>query len=174
MKRPVLLLMSMIGLIAAGLIISAIANQDVFDDLAIGDGEVMQGVPFEVSTVISADRGVFFVEMMNHDSTMQVNVQVIGPFGRTLTSATITDAQYQEGFDVDEEYEYVLRIESDSREPISVLGVLGPEPDATQTTINMISLYLLLAGLIGTVMSAVYLIIERRRSSRGRYSTGYR
>lgn len=172
MKRPVLLLLSMLGLIVAGLIISAIANQNVFEDLAIGDGEVMQGAPFEISTVISADRGVFFVEMLNHDNTMQVHAQIIGPFGRTLASTTITDAQYQEGFDVDEEYEYVLRIESDAREPISVLGVLGPEPDDTQTMINMISLYMLLAGLIGTVMSAAYLIIERRRSSRGRYSTG--
>ena len=161
----------MIGLIVGGLFISAIANQDVFEDLAIGDGEVMQGVPFEISTVISTDRGVFFVEMLNHDGAMQVDAQVIGPFGRTITSATITDAQYQESFVVDEEYEYMLRIESNSREPISVLGVLGPEPDDTQTTINMVSMYMLLAGLIGTVMSTAYLIIERRRSSRGRYST---
>lgn len=169
MERPALLLVSMIGLIVAGLFVSTIANQDVFEDLVLVDGEVMQGTPLEVSTVISADRGVFFVEMLNYDGTMQVTAQIIGPFGRTLAFATITDAQYQEGFDIDEEYEYVLRIESDSREPISVLGVLGPEPDDTQSMINMISMYMLLAGLIGTVISAVYLIMERRRSNMSRY-----
>lgn len=172
MERPVLFLVLMIGLIVAGLFVSTIANQDVFEDLAIIDSDIMRGSPLEISSVISPDTGVFFVEIMDHDDTMLVNAQVIGPFGRTIASATITESQYQESFDIDEEYEYTLRIETDSREPISILGVLGPEPDTTQTTVTMISMYMLLAGLIGTVMAAAYLIIERRRSRQGRYPFG--
>lgn len=164
MQRPTLILFAMAILIAAGMGLSIFASQVVFEDLVAGNDTLEPGETLEISTEISSGTGIFAVEIIDYADGMAVSARVLGPFGSTISSTEIDTNVHQEVFRVDEDHEYTLLLESLHVEPVHVLGVIGPEPDAGQTSLGFVSFYILLVGVVGMVVSTVYLIWKRRRS----------
>ena len=165
MQRPTLLLFSMAILIAAGMGLSIFASQVVFEDLVVGNAILEPGGTLEISSEISPGTGIFAVEIIDHAEGMAVSARVLGPFGSPISSTEIDTTIHQEVVRVDEDHEYVLLLESLHSEPVHVMGVIGPEPDAGQTSLGFVSFYILLVGVVGMVVSTIYLIWKRRRSS---------
>ena len=169
MQRPTILLLSMAALLAAGLGMGTFSSSMIFDDLSVGTGMVEVGAPLEITAEIERDAdGVYAVEIMDHTEGMSVKATVLGPLRAITTSATIDENIYEERFPVDETHEYTLVIETDLN-PVSVTAVIGPEPDGVATSLGLVASYMLLAGVVGMIASAVYLIIHRRRINSGNY-----
>lgn len=164
MRRPTLLLLAMAVLVAAGMGLSIFASQVVFEDLAVGQATLELGEMLDITTEISPGNGIYAVEILDHQEGMTVYAHVIGPFGSTMLSSEVDTNIHQELFDVDELHEYTLRIESDQAEPVSVMGVIGPEPDAGKTSLGFVSFYVLVVGVIGMIAATIYMIWARRRS----------
>ena len=164
MQRPTLILFSMAILIAAGMGLSIFASQVVFEDLVVGNAILEPGETLEISSEISPGTGIFAVEIIDHTEEMAVSASVLGPFGSAILSTEIDTNVHQDVFRVDEGHEYVLLVESMHVEPVHVMGVIGPEPDAGQTSLGFVSFYILLVGVVGMVISTIYLIWKRRRS----------
>ena len=50
-------------------------------------------------------------------------------------------------------------------EQVKIFGVIGPEPDAGKRSLGFISLYILVIGLIGMLIVAVYIVINRKKAA---------
>ena len=79
-------------------------------------------------------------------------------------SQSINEEVFEGYFDVTESGTYKLMIEN-SGEPVTVFGVIGPEPDEGKKSLTFISLYILVAGLFGMAGVAAYLVFSRKRAS---------
>lgn len=168
MRKPTILLLAMACLLAAGFGVSIYASQELFDTFSMEVGTVEVGFPMEITAEIEQGRGLYAIEIIDYQDGMSVNARVLGPLGVTVTSAVIERDPYEETFVVDETYQYTLLIEADS-EPISVTGIIGPEPNASQMSLGFVSLYMLLVGVVGMIASVVYMVWQRRRLNSGNY-----
>ena len=165
MERPTLILLGMAGLLAAGLGLSIYAGTVVFEDIVLAESAISAGTPLEVTAPIPPGMGIFALDVQDYEEGMVLQARVLGPLGYTVASTDITSAQYEGTFDTDEHYEYTLVVESDSTSPINVVGALGPMPDAGKTSLGFVSLYMLLVGVVGMIVSTIYLVWWRRRTS---------
>ena len=163
MERPTLILLGMAGLLAAGLGLSIYAGTVVFEDIVLVESTVSAGVPLEVTAPIPPGMGIFALDIQDYEDGMVMRAHVLGPLGYTMASVDITSAQYEGTFETDESYEYTLVVESDSTSPVNVVGALGPIPDAAKTSLGFVSLYMLLVGVVGMIVSTIYLVWWRRR-----------
>ena len=163
MQKPAIILLCMAVLLAAGLGVSIYSSQVIFDSLSVGINTIEAGVPLEISANIEQGRGVYAVEISDYTEGMTIKATVLGPLRSIITSSVIEEPIYEERFSVDETFEYTLVIETDSQ-PVSVVGVIGPEPGAAESSLGFVSLYMLLIGVIGMVVSTIYVIISKRRA----------
>lgn len=163
MQKPTILLLSMAALLAAGLGVSIFASQTIFDSLTVGTGTIEVGVPLEITAEIERGQGgIYAVEIMEYTEGASIKATVLGPLRAITTSAIINDPLYEERFPVDETHQYTLVIETDF-EPATIAAIIGPEPGASETSLGLISLYMLLVGVVGMIVATVYVIIQKRR-----------
>ncbi|MCE2508450.1 MAG: hypothetical protein J4G04_03995 [Nitrosopumilaceae archaeon] len=163
MERPTLILLGMAGLLAAGLGLSVYAGTVVFEDIVLVESTVSVGTPLEVTAPIPPGMGIFALDVQDYEEGMELRARVLGPLGHTMTSVQIVSAQYEGTFETEEHYEYTLVVESDSTSPLNVVGALGPVPDAAKTSLGFVSLYMLLVGMVGMIVSTIYMVWWRRR-----------
>ena len=166
MERPTLVLLGMAGLLAAGLALSVYAGMVVFEDIVVVESEVSAGVPLEITASISPGMGVFALDVRDYTEGMDLRAQVLGPLGFTIVEMEIDAAQYEVTFDVEETHEYTLVIESGSTDGINLVGALGPLPDPAKASLGFVSLYMLLVGMVGMIISTIYLVWRRRSAGR--------
>ena len=93
-----------------------------------------------------------------------VTASIIDPFNTTIESEDVNQEVFEGLFEVTTSGNYKLLIENNG-ETENVFGVIGPEPDEGKRSLSNISMYILVIGLIGMAGMAVYLFINRRKSS---------
>lgn len=164
MERPTLMLLSMAGLLAAGLGLSIYAGMVVFEDIVVVESDLSAGSPLEIIAPIPPGTGVFAVDIRDYTEDMDLRARVLGPLGFAVADVTIDAAQYEGTFEVDESYEYTLVVESGGTDRINLVGALGPLPDPGKSSLGFVSLYMLLVGMVGMVVSTIYLVWWRRRN----------
>ena len=169
MNRPVTILFVMAVVLAAGIVLSVYASMVVFEDIVVIESEITRAEPLRISTDIPPGTGIMAVSVADYTNDMRLGVQVLGPLGLSMRSDTISEASFEDTFTVQESSEYVLIVESDHTDPIRITAALGSEPDAFKTSLGFVSLYLSLVGMAGMIISTIYLMWRRRRSSLGSY-----
>ncbi len=166
MKKSGIFLVIVGGLIGAGIILSFYGNYVIFEDLIKGDGDVdsEQNLIVEVELDQTETKtGIYAVQIIDFENSV-VSASIIDPLDTVIESQSINEEVYEGLFDVSASGTYKLLIENRG-EQVKIFGVIGPEPDSGKRSLGFISLYILIIGLIGMVILAVYLVISRKKKS---------
>lgn len=166
MKKSGIFLVIVGGLIGAGIILSFYGNFVIFEDLIKGNGEVdsEQNLIVEVELDQTETKtGIYAVQIIDFENNV-VSASIIDPLDTIIESQSIDEEVYEGLFDVSTSGTYKLLIENRG-EQVKIFGVIGPEPDSGKRSLGFISLYILIIGLIGMVILAVYLVISRKKKS---------
>ena len=154
------------GLIGVGIILSFYGNYILFEELVQGNGEVGVGQNLEIEVELdssASQTGIYAVQILDFKGGV-VTASVIDPFNTTIESEDINQEVFEGLFEVTASGNYKLLIENIG-ETENVFGVMGPEPDEGKRSLSSISMYILVLGLVGMACMAVYLFINRRKSS---------
>lgn len=165
MQKMGIFVIIVVATVAVGIGLSFYGNQIVFEDLTTEVGTISLGKEFKVSSEIERDsiRGIYAVEVIDFDENIIVNAKIFDPYNSLIESEEITEQRFEEKFDLTDEGTYQLVLETSTDEEIQVFGVIGPEPDPGKKSIGFISLYILIIGLVGMSIIAVYAIKNRRK-----------
>ncbi|MDH3677488.1 MAG: hypothetical protein OEQ12_04215 [Nitrosopumilus sp.] len=166
MKKSGILLAIVGGLIGVGIILSFYGNYVIFEDLVKGDGDIDTGKDLMIEVELDhteTKKGIYAVQIIDFENSL-VGVSILDPVDRVVESQSINEEVYEGLFDVSTSGTYKLLIEN-SGEKVKIFGVIGPEPDSGKRSLGFVSLYILIIGLIGMVIVAVYLVISRKRAS---------
>lgn len=151
-------------LIVIGLILLALGNQVILDEISQGNGIVS----INQEVIISADFdsqetsiGIFAIQVMDIEENI-LSVKILEPSGIEINSANISDQTTEKTFSILETGEYKLIIQSTSDEEIQVFGAIGPLPDEGKKSISYISVLILIIGMIGLIGTAILKIKNRK------------
>jgi hypothetical protein len=151
-------------LIVIGLILLALGNQVILDEISQGNGIVS----INQEVIISADFdsqetsiGIFAIQVMDIEENI-LSVKILEPSGIEINSANISDETTEKTFSILETGEYKLIIQSTSDEEIQVFGAIGPLPDEGKKSISYISVLILIIGMIGLIGTAILKIKNRK------------
>jgi len=165
-KKSGIFLVIVGGLIGAGIILSFYGNYVIFEDLIKGDGDVgsEQNLIVEVELDhTQTHTGIYAVQIIDFENSV-VSASILDPLDTVIESQSIDEEVYEGLFDVSTSGTYKLLIENRG-EQTKIFGVIGPEPDSGKRSLGFISLYILIVGLVGMIILAVYLIINRKKAS---------
>jgi len=70
----------------------------------------------------------------------------------------------EEDFEIFETGTYKLIIKSTDNEERLVVGSLGPLPDSNQMVLRYLSMYILLGGMMGLLVSGMIIVKNRKKS----------
>jgi len=165
MQKTGILFVIVGGIVGLGIILSFYGNQVIFEDLIKGEGQVKSGenlvIPVEFNGV-QTQNGIYAIQII--DFKKGVTVKILDPFDREIESQTINQEVFEGQFKIEESGTYKLVIENSDENEIKVFGVIGLEPDAGKKSLGFISLYILVIGLAGMVVTAIYVIKNRKKS----------
>jgi len=153
-------------LIGVGIILSFYGNYILFEELVQGNGEVYDGQDLVIEVELDSSKsqsGIFAIQILDFKEGM-VTASIVDPSNITIESESINQEVFEGLFEVTSSGNYRLLIENKG-EKANVFGVIGPEPDEGKRALSNISMYILVAGLIGMAGVAVYIFINRRKAS---------
>lgn len=165
MKKPVIFLAVVGGLIGVGIILSVYSNYLMFDNLSQGNEDIGLGQDLRIEAVLDSDespKGIYAVQIINFE-TATVTVNVLDPSFTEIASQSINEELFEGSFDVRVSGTYTLLIKNDG-EKIKAFGVIGPEPEDWKKSLDLISFVILLIGLIGMAVMIVYIAINRKKN----------
>jgi len=166
MKKSGVALAAVGILIGVGIILSFYGNFVLFEDLIQGNGDVGIEQNLSIEAVLDdteTQTGIYAVQILDfNDET--ITVSIIDPLDIVIESQSINQEAYEGLFDITESGTFKLLIESNG-EQVNVFGVIGPEPNEGKRALSNISLYILIAGLIGMAGVALYIVINRRKEN---------
>ena len=165
-KKSGIFLVIVGGLIGAGIILSFYGNYVIFEDLIKGDGDLGSGQNLIVKVELDhaeTQTGIYAVQIIDFENNV-VSASILDPLDTVIESQSIDGEVYEGLFDVSTSGTYKLLIENRG-EQTKIFGVIGPEPDSGKRSLGFISLYILIVGLVGMIILAVYLIINRKKAS---------
>ncbi|MFB5613801.1 MAG: hypothetical protein ACE5RI_01765 [Candidatus Nitrosomaritimum yanchengensis] len=166
MKKSAIFLAIVGVLIGAGIILSFYGNYVLFEDLVQGNGEVFDGQDLVIEVELDSSKtksGIFAIQILDFKEGM-VTASIIDPSNITIESESVNQEVFEGLFEVTSSGNYKLLIENKG-ETANIFGVIGPEPDEGKRALSNISMYILVAGLVGMAGVAVYIFINRRKSS---------
>ena len=166
MKKSGISLAIVGGLIGIGIILSFYGNYILFEELVQGNGEVKDGQDLVIEVELDSSKtqsGIFAIQILDFNEDV-VTASIIDPLNTTIESQSINQEVYEGLFEVTSSGNYKLLIETNG-EVGNVFAVIGPEPDEGKRSLSNISMYILVAGLVGMAVMAVYLVINRRKTS---------
>ncbi len=166
MKKSAIFLAIVGVLIGAGIILSFYGNYILFEDLVQGNGEVFDGQDLVIEVELDSSKtksGIFAIQILDFKEGM-VTASIIDPSNTTIESESVNQEVFEGLFEVTSSGNYKLLIENKG-ETANVFGVIGPEPDEGKRALSNISMYILVAGLVGMAGVAVYIFINRRKAS---------
>lgn len=166
MKKPGVFLAIVGGLIGVGIILSFYGNYLLFEELIQGNGEVGTGQDLVIEVQLDGDEtqtGIYAIQILDFKGGT-ITATVIDPFNAAIESESINQEVFEGLFEVSTSGNYKLLIENNG-ETENVFGVIGPKPDEGKRTLSNVSMYLLVAGLVGMAGLAAQLFINRRRSN---------
>lgn len=165
MQKIAFLVIIVVGLVGAGIGLSIYGNQILFEDLVKGEGMINTTNDLKISSEINRESsmGIYAIEIINFREGITVTARVLDPYNSQIEFEEISVQRFEEKFEITDDGVYNLLLENNSDEEIQIVGVIGPEPDPGKQSIGFISLYLLVVGLIGMSVVAVYAIKNKSR-----------
>lgn len=166
MRKSAIFLAIVGVLIGVGIILSFYGNYVLFEELVQGNGEVYDGQDLVIEVELDSSKtksGIFAIQILDFKEGM-VTASIVDPSNITIESESINQEVFEGLFEITSSGNYKLLIENKG-EKANVFGVIGPEPDEGKRALSNISMYILVAGLIGMAGVAVYIFINRRKAS---------
>ncbi|MHA7647853.1 hypothetical protein [Nitrosopumilus sp. S4] len=157
MQKSGILLVVSGGLIVLGLALLVVGNQIILEGVNQGSGKVSSSQEILVSTEFDSKKtstGVFAVQVMEFKENT-FSAKILDPFDIEIASQKIDQDTIENEFDVLESGTYKLIIESTDFEEKQVFGAIGPVPDAGKKILGFLSIYVLIIGMGGLVVTAI-------------------
>ena len=153
-------------LIVIGLILLALGNQVILDEINQGNGIVSINQDMIISTDIDSQEtsiGIFAIQVMNIEENI-LSVKILDPLDIEISSADIYEETTEKTFNILKTGEYKLVIQSTSNEEIQVFGAIGPLPDENKKSLSYISVVVLIIGMIVLIGLTILKIKNRKQS----------
>ena len=154
------------ALIGIGLILLALGNQMILDEINQGNGIVSTNQDMMISVDIDSQEasiGIFAIQVMSIEENI-LSVKILDPLDIEISSADIYEETTEKTFNILETGEYKLVIQSTSNEEIQVFGAIGPLPDENKKSLSYISVAVLIIGMIVLIGSTILKIKNRKQS----------
>jgi hypothetical protein len=154
------------ALIVIGLILLALGNQMILDEINQGNGIVSTNQDMVISADIDSQEtsiGIFAIQVMSIEENI-LSVKILDPLDIEISSADIYEETTEKTFNILETGEYKLVIQSTSNEEIQVFGAIGPLPDENKKSLSYISVAVLIIGMIVLIGSTILKIKNRKQS----------
>ena len=152
------------ALIGIGLILLALGNQMILDEINQGNGIVSTNQDMMISADIDSQEasiGIFAIQVMSIEENI-LSVKILDPLDIEISSADIYEETTEKTFNILETGEYKLVIQSTSNEEIQVFGAIGPLPDENKKSLSYISVAVLIIGMIVLIGSTILKIKNRK------------
>ena len=151
-------------LILIGLILLIIGNQIILEGVSQGNGKVSSSQTLTISGDFDSQEssiGIFVVQIMEFKDNIFF-AKILDPFDSEIIFQTINEETVEKEFDVLETGTYKLIIQSTSNEETIVFAAIGPLPDTGKKLLGFISVYVLVIGMVGLIVTGIYGIKNRR------------
>ena len=166
MDRPLVFLLLVGALIAAGIILSFYGSQLTTQNIIVKEENILPDSAVEVSIELDPsvrETGVFAVVVLENFEEGTISVSVFDPLGSQIISKIAEKESTEERFEVTSGGTYKLEIKNSGIEESKIVVGLGYMPDAVTQLIGIIGFSLLIVGLIGIVGIGVYSIRNRQK-----------
>ncbi|MBL7002097.1 MAG: hypothetical protein ISR80_05005 [Nitrosopumilus sp.] len=164
MQKSGIVIISSGALIVIGLILLVLGNQIILEGVSQGDGKVSLNQALVISSDFDSQdtsTGVFAIQIMEFKDNI-FSAKVTDSSDNEIISQPINEDTIEMEFDVLETGTYKLIIESVSNEEILVFAAIGPLPDAGKKSLGFISVYVLVIGMVGLIVGAIYIVKNRK------------
>jgi len=161
MDRPLVFLVIVGGLIAAGIILSFYGSQLTTQNIIVKEENILPDSAVEVSIELDPsvrETGVFAVVVLENFEEGTISVSVFDPLGSQIISKIAEKESTEERFEITSGGTYKLEIKNSGLEESKVVVGLGYMPDEATQLIGVMGSSLLIVGLIGIVGIGVYSI----------------
>ena len=165
MQKPIVYLVIVGALLAAGVFLSFYGAHLSTKDLTVKEDSVLTGDSLNILAELDPSKsnsGVFVVQILDFKEG-DLTAKISDPLGYEIVSMHIDSESFEERFEILSKGTYQLEIENSGLEDIKIVGVIGHMPDNTTIYVGITGFYLLIIGLIGIVGVGIYAIRNRRR-----------
>jgi len=166
MDRPLVFLVIVGALIAAGIILSFYGSQLTTQNIIVKEENILPDSAVEVSIELDpsvGETGVFAVVVLENFEEGTISVSVFDPLGSQIISKIAEKESTEERFEITSGGTYKLEIKNSGLEESKVVVGLGYMPDEATQLIGVMGSSLLIVGLIGIVGIGVYSIRIRQK-----------
>jgi len=166
MNRPLVFLVIVGALLAAGIILSFYGSQLTTQNIIVKEENILPDSAVQVSIELDpsvGETGVFAVVVLENFEEGIISVSVFDPLGSKIISKIAEKESTEERFEVTSGGTYKLEIKNSGLEESKVVVGLGYMPDEATRLIGIMGASLLVVGLIGIVGIGVYSIRNRQK-----------
>lgn len=166
MNRPLVFLVIVGALIAAGIILSFYGSQLTTQNIIVKEENILPDSAVQVSIELDpsvGETGVFAVVVIENFEEGTISVSVFDPLGSKIISKIAEKESTEERFEVTSGGTYKLEIKNSGQKESKVVVGLGYMPDEATRLIGIMGASLLVVGLIGIVGIGVYSIRNRQK-----------
>ena len=162
MQRSAIMLIVSGVLIVTGLVLLVVGNQIILKNVIQGNEMISVSQDLRISSEFSEfGYGVFAVQIMEfREDTF--SLRVLDHLGTEIIYEMIQSGSIEKEFEIENAGSYELIVQSNSDEETQVFGAIGPLPDAREKSLGYLSLYTLVAGMAGLVVSGIYRVRKRK------------
>ena len=163
MQKSVLVLVVSSILVVLGLVLLAVGNQIILEEISQDSGLINSNQSLVISTDFNTNSqvGIFAVQLVEYKDNA-FTVQVLDPFSTEIFFESIKEDAIEREFNITSSGMYKLIIQSNNIDGTQVFGAIGPVPDAGKKSLGFISVYVLMVGLAGLAISGIFAIKKRR------------
>jgi len=154
------------AMIAIGLVLSVAGEQIILEDIIQERDEINLEKTLTILSDFDSEeteKGIFNVQIMNFKENT-FYLKVLDPFEIEIISYEMDSETIEEDFEIFETGTYKLIIKSTDNEERLVVGSLGPLPDSNQMVLRYLSMYILLGGMMGLLVSGMIIVKNRKKS----------
>jgi len=154
------------AMIAIGLVLSVAGEQIILEDIIQERDEINLEKTLTILSDFDSEeteKGIFNVQIMNFKENT-FYLKVLDPFEIEIISYEMDSETIEEDFEIFETGTYKLIIKSTDNEERVVVGSLGPLPDSNQMVLRYLSMYILLGGMMGLLVSGMIIVKNRKKS----------
>ena len=165
MQKPIVYLVIVGAILAAGVFLSFYGAHLSTKDLTVKEESVLTGDSLKILVELDPSKsnsGVFVVQILDFKEG-DLTAKISDPLGYEIVSMPIDRESFEEQFEILSKGTYQLEIENSGLEDIKIVGVIGHMPDNTTISVGFTGFYLLIIGLIGIVVVGIYAIRNRHR-----------
>ena len=166
MNRPLVFLVIVGALIAAGIILSFYGSQLTVQNIIVKEENILPDSAVQVSIELDpsvGETGVFAVVVIENFEEGTISVSVFDPLGSKIISKIAEKESTEERFEITSGGTYKLEIKNSGQKESKVVVGLGYMPDEATRLIGIMGASLLIVGLIGIVGIGVYSIRNRQK-----------